>query len=419
MDRARLSRALADLDGWFETMRQAGGYGGPVVHWWNHRLRYTGPGQDWRYEGVLIGYALLARRLGDPWRGRVDVAVRDLLRAQLDNGHFPASRFEGNPGSLGTPHEAAASLGLLAAADLLDKGEEAASAARRSLDGLIEALWVEDARAFVDVPGRPGIVPNKSATMALALLELARSTGEEAYAQRARSALRAVMRYLVLQGPHRGAVHQLASNARDGDGRFFPYYIARCVGPLIRGAELLDEDDLASAAHDMLDFLERRMAPDGSWPQLLYQGGGVVESPRWVAAVGDVLTAFLAARRTPPPAAVERLLASQTPMGSFPAAEGFGAGPRARDRSPLDLMPVAGWNDKVLRFLASSLEGDGALPASRIAPWCVEVVHLGRSGRFVEDAESVEIAWQDGGTAFRWRKSEPWARHVDASLEAW
>ncbi len=32
------------------------GYGGPVVHWWNHSLAYQGAGLDWRYEGIIDGY---------------------------------------------------------------------------------------------------------------------------------------------------------------------------------------------------------------------------------------------------------------------------------------------------------------------------------------------------------------------------
>ncbi len=48
----QLTAALARQHTWFDSMRQPGGYGGPVVHWWQHRLRYAGPGLDWRYERV-------------------------------------------------------------------------------------------------------------------------------------------------------------------------------------------------------------------------------------------------------------------------------------------------------------------------------------------------------------------------------
>ena len=57
-----LSARVARIDAWLETMRGsaskgcAAGYGGPVVHWWRQCLLYTGPGLDWRYEGIIAGY---------------------------------------------------------------------------------------------------------------------------------------------------------------------------------------------------------------------------------------------------------------------------------------------------------------------------------------------------------------------------
>src|SRR5690242_5859072 len=42
-----IDRAVAGLDAWLESMRGPGGYGGPVVHWWQQSLIYTGAGLDW------------------------------------------------------------------------------------------------------------------------------------------------------------------------------------------------------------------------------------------------------------------------------------------------------------------------------------------------------------------------------------
>jgi hypothetical protein len=50
---------LARLEAWLESMRGPGGYGGPVAHWWRQSLLYTGPGLDWRYEGIILGYLAL------------------------------------------------------------------------------------------------------------------------------------------------------------------------------------------------------------------------------------------------------------------------------------------------------------------------------------------------------------------------
>jgi hypothetical protein len=72
------SCALADLDAWLQTIHQPRGYAGPVAHWWQNRYRYTGPGLDWRYEGILIGYSLLYQKTGElRWRGHPDEEERD------------------------------------------------------------------------------------------------------------------------------------------------------------------------------------------------------------------------------------------------------------------------------------------------------------------------------------------------------
>jgi hypothetical protein len=59
-----IGRAVASLDAWFETMRGPDGYGGPVAHWWQDCLHFTGAGLDWRYEGIIAGYLNLFERTG-------------------------------------------------------------------------------------------------------------------------------------------------------------------------------------------------------------------------------------------------------------------------------------------------------------------------------------------------------------------
>src|SRR4051812_17366681 len=109
--------AVARLDGWLDTMRGPGGYGGPVAHWWQQCLVYTGPGLDWRYEGLILGYLQLWAHTGaEGWLHKACRAGDDLVQAQLANGHYPASGFEANLSSAGTPHEAACDVGLLSLA---------------------------------------------------------------------------------------------------------------------------------------------------------------------------------------------------------------------------------------------------------------------------------------------------------------
>src|SRR5215212_2608946 len=117
IDGASVARVVLGLDRWFDAMRATWptpGYGGPVVHWWNHCLAYRGAGLDWRYEGIVDGYLTLWRRTGDRrWLVKAMRAGDDLVEGQLANGCFRNSMFELNPGDGGTPHEAAADIGLL------------------------------------------------------------------------------------------------------------------------------------------------------------------------------------------------------------------------------------------------------------------------------------------------------------------
>src|SRR3972149_10196250 len=85
---AVVSETVAGLDAWLEGMRQVGGYGGPVVHWWDDCLEYTGPGLDWRYEGVIIGYLNLWAASGEEcWLAKAKKGGDDLVAGQLPSGN--------------------------------------------------------------------------------------------------------------------------------------------------------------------------------------------------------------------------------------------------------------------------------------------------------------------------------------------
>jgi hypothetical protein len=106
-------------------MRGPGGYSGPVVHWWRDCLDYSGPGLDWRYEGIIIGYLNLWAATGEAsWLAKARRAGDDLMNGQLPSGNFRNSCFELNPNTGGTPHEAACDLALLRLAEAwsVDRG---------------------------------------------------------------------------------------------------------------------------------------------------------------------------------------------------------------------------------------------------------------------------------------------------------
>ncbi|ADH64777.1 hypothetical protein Mesil_2937 [Allomeiothermus silvanus DSM 9946] len=403
----QIAQALANLEAWLETMRQPGGYGGPVCHWWQHRLRYTGPGHDWRYEGILVGYFQLWQKTGDRYyREKLNRAAFDLLEGQLPDGRYLASRFELNPGTLGTPHEAAATLGLLLALPGLDDPERALAAAGRNLDNLIAQLYLPEEKAYRDR------VPNKLATLAQALLAYAEATQQEQYLPYATRALEQALRYQVQEGPLAGAIHQYAPTSDRGDGRFFPYYQSRCIPPLVEGARVLGEPRYGQAARQTLGFIERTRQTDGGWPMVLYAKGKSIERPRWIAANADVLLAYRALGEPLPEAALDRLLQAQLKSGGFPTAYGFG-----NDKlSPHDLIPVAGWNDKVFRLLAELLPKPAALPAPQVGLTEVEV-WVGNTPAWLCENTQALIVQTRGEVLYAWRKGEPWARIVDPRLD--
>ena len=155
-----LPQILVNLDAWARDMRQEQGYGGPVAHWWQNRYQYTGVGLDWRYEGVLTGYSKLVAKFPDEsWSKKLSRAAQDLIKGQCESGSYLGSRFEMNPDILGTPHEAAASLGLLKAIPYLKDQEEALDTARKNLDNLIDVFWDKEKGGFNDDPNYRGRVP--------------------------------------------------------------------------------------------------------------------------------------------------------------------------------------------------------------------------------------------------------------------
>jgi hypothetical protein len=418
-----LGQVIANLDAWLETMRQPMGYGGPVAHWWESSYQYAGRGLDWRYQGILAGYGMLYAKTGEGrWQQRVRRAIRDLVDNQDRNGTFPASRFEANPGTLGTPHEAAATHGLVLAASLAEDPDLVRVTATRNLDHLVMRLWDEQGGTpggFNDAPGIRGRVPNKLATLAEAFMSFADVWQDDNYLRYARLALNDVVRYQEEKGPFRGAVHQWAPGAAYGDGRFFPYYNARCVPALIRGAEVFGWDRYREAAFAILDFLDGTLHGDGSWPHVVYQSGHRCEFPHWVAPTADILFAYYSAGVPIPDAALERLWQGQLASGGFKTADGFN---RRFHRGPglglpdfRDVTPVVGWNDKVLRLAAALLPPGAHIPAPSTAPVEAAAEVGGTPVLFRES--STRMGFYDLAAArplYRWNKSSPWATICDA-----
>ena len=414
-----IDRAVVQLDAWLDTMRGPSGYGGPVAHWWQQSLLYTGAGLDWRYEGIIAGYLALWQNTSDQrWLGKARQAGNDLLAGQSTNGHFRASAFELNPATGGTPHEAACDAALLTLALALrsagcaDWQCYAACAERNVRSFYIGQLWDSTAHSFRDNPHVASFVPNKAATACEALWLLAELSGDEQWVLGyALPTLERIMQHQRRGGPLDGAIAQNSFGTRTVE-TYFPIYIARCIPALLRGYNWTNDDRFAESALRAIGFVVRWLKADGTLPTAIYANQRVNHNPAWIAPLGDVLRAADLLRPlgfSGDLSAVEqRLLAGQDVSGGIQTATGFAA--QAGGRKPglpdvRDLLHVVGWCDKAFRYLAA--HAGPQLPKSRSGPFTAVCRLRGRPMQFVETPDVVHVG-DDRQVYYRWRKGAAW-----------
>lgn len=366
---SRVLTAIQGLDRWLEAMRvhwPSTGYGGPVVHWWSQSRTYQGTGLDWRYEGVIAGYLMLWGRTGEPaWLDKAIRAGDDLVAGQLPDGTFRNSRFEQNPGTRGTPHEAAADVALLLLAQALSEralreSDRYLAAARRNLETVwFGQLWDDPSQTLWDSPGVPSFVPNKAATFVEAVLLLSELTGDSDLIEH--YVVPTGQRILAMQvGATGDGLQGAIAQNRFADqvvAAYFPLYIARCVPVLVALYEITSDGAFREAALAAASFVVRVREPDGGFPQVLYPRGRLTRFPRWMAGVGDMLRAFNSVSRLGVEIdggpTLSWLLDGVRSDGHIATAEGFGRitpliGRRAR---AYDNVGVVGWCDKAFRAL--------------------------------------------------------------------
>jgi hypothetical protein len=435
-----IDHALARLDAYLETLRgssglpgpafASAGYGGPVAHWWRSSLLYTGPGFDWRYQGLILGYLALWQRTGQGcWLDKAHRLGDDLLAAQLPGGHYPASAFELNPACGGTPHEAAVDLALLGlAAALRSFGDPGWSAYRSAAvtnlrQYYIEKLWDPQVRLFRDHPRIASFVPNKAATACQALFAWSELDGDQRWADQ--YALPNLEHILACQvtapGPLHGAILQNTYNGRRVP-TYMPYYIARCIPALVQGFTWFGQERFLQAAWSALDFILRQQDHHGGLPPALYPGPQVNRWPRWRAGLGDVLLAADALRPYAPlpnlTGLLDFLLAGQDETGGIQTAVGFSAqtgGAPADLPDFRDLLHVAGWCDKAFHALALQASQAG-LPPAHCDQFQADCLFAGKRLLFYEDSERLEATCA-GRTVYLWINGESWAR--EAAPEFW
>ncbi|HUT61204.1 MAG TPA: hypothetical protein VNA25_25425 [Phycisphaerae bacterium] len=420
-----IERAILRLDTWLDTMRTPAGYGGPVVHWWQDCLHFTGAGLDWRYEGIILGYLNLYERTGDDlWLAKARRAGDDLVRGQLASGNYRNSSFEVNPYAGGTPHEAACDVALLCLARVLKEAADPAwqgyaAAAAKNLHGfIIGVLWDGERQTFRNAPGDPAFVPNKAATIVEALLAWSALSGDEGLAAcYARPTLEAIVACQMLApgDPLDGGIPQRVDKEH-ADGRYFPFYIARCVPALVQGAALFGDERYQDAARAVVAFLRCHRRPDGSFPQVIYANSRVNRYPQWVAGAADILRALdlvddgggdgsreatlnwlLAGLQGPSPRTAHGF-AAQVSQARPPALPDF-----------RDLLGVAGWGDKAFRYLAGLVTPSSLTLTPGNTIIYVPCLFQGSEALYREDDGRIEVR-RGGELLYRWRKGTAWAK---------
>ena len=364
----QIHNTVLDLDAWLDGMHLPDGYGGPALNWAEDSLDYTGPGLDWRYEGIMIGYLNLWHATSNPeWLAKARAAGEDLVRGQLASGNFRNSSFEWNPNTGGSPHEAAACIGLLRLALAMRSLNDASwtryyqAAALNIKNYQVRHLWEDRRKAFQDGPTTPSVSPDRLATLAEALFAMARLSGDSSWAERyAFPILDVILAHQVTSGPLTGAIHWRSSN-KVKEGRFFPLLIARCLPGLLQGFAWTGDGVYAEAIKRSANFLSSLEYADGSYPQVIYANGWRGRWPAWVAGVGDILRSLCQVQVLDisfnPVKGLLWMLAGRQESGAIRSGIGFGRTllfPRRHD--PRDQVPSCGWVDKAFRFLTTIVE---------------------------------------------------------------
>ncbi len=437
--------SVSSLDSWLESMRSPDGYGGPVSHWWQNCLQYTGPGLDWRYEGITIGYLSLWEKTKDKvWLDKAHRCGDDLVNGQLSNGCFKNSSFELNPYSAGTPHEAACDIALIRLADALrsagyEEWEKYLKAAENNLHSFYtRSLWSDELQLFLDSTSAPGFVPNKAATLVEALFLLFRVRGDAYLIDKYISnTLKAILSHQIISdgSPLDGGIYQNSLCKAQGTYKFvekvFPFYVARCIPALIEAYSYFGDKGYLDAALRAGRFILRHQLQDGSYPQVVYTNTRVATYPKWVAGTADILRAFESLRPFGMDGASldktrDWLMAGQDPGGGFRTALGFDSQvsqktlrPGRGDLAPTgqatgaipefrDLLHVAGWNGKAFRYLTTKMEGNVSIPQAANAAFESPCVFRGQDLTFFEDNKELSV-YRGKEKMYQWVKGQSWA----------
>ncbi|MFH1234115.1 MAG: hypothetical protein V1493_00700 [Candidatus Diapherotrites archaeon] len=368
---------------WLKTMKQKGGYGGPVAHYWSDSLQYTGPATDWRYQGLIEGFLSLYEKTGQKEFLAEAIACGDFIAGSTGpDGSFHNDFFEDNPsfGRKNLLHDAAADIGLLLLSRQLKKEGLASGKylgiAMKNFEGLIMPLFFDEKeKAFRQYPKSSGtkenlFVPNKICTAAELLLLLSEYSGNQKYLKIADASMQKVLGLQNRSEP--GGIFQ--SDTKD---KIITFYVARCIPALVKMHEATKREEYKSAAESAAEFVKKMLSKEGFDFGFVFSGekeGYVrLKCPVFVAGSADIIFGLKAAGQLK--ASEEKKLSAllrkgQDKSGGYRTALGLEGkdNPEFRPGKPSwkDVLHVVGWNDKVLRFNAAMLEKNSIIEGAEL-----------------------------------------------------
>lgn len=395
-------QAIVRLDIWFQSMRGQGGYTGPIAHWWESSLLYSGPMADWRYEGILCGYVNLFNATGDQcWLDRAVQAANDIAKAQLPDGRYANSSFQQGPMEGGTPHEAAVNIGLLELAQLLRSRADARwqkyfSIAECNLQQYqIGRLW--NGKAFLDQPWNTTMVANKNATLAEALVLYEKLSGNSVEPYIRGAAKLVLSAQVTTPGVRQGATIHLGTGSHQ---LAIGIYTARCAAALIRLWHHYGDNEYLMAATRMGQFLLRLLTNRGSIFGY-YRHEQPIVAPIWISPSGDLMRALILLQPffEDVEPAINRLtlaiLGQQLPSGGIMSAYGLEHKGKCQTIGGLpgfrDVLPVVGWCDKSFRAFTMLLQPGSTLAQSKTSETNVRCLWKGRLCVMTETDESIQL----------------------------
>ena len=407
-----VTKAISQNLAWLQTMKQPGGYAGPVTHYWSDSLTYTGPGTDWRYEGLIPAYISLYRKTKQAiFKTRAIECGEFILHAQCDDGSFQNSAFEANPSFKysGTPHEAAVCNALFELAQFLRKEkmpfQKYENAALKNIENVhLAQFWDDKRKTFLQFQKsrlqqkNNLIVPNKIATTCEALLHAYDATRKNTYLHTTLRASESILEYQD-KSEWNGGIYQ-----SDMHDKIIPFYTARCIPVLVNLFERTKEEKYLDAALNAGMYVKKHQRADGFFSFGENMNDEASPGPFFIAGAGDIgraLQSLSPYKKISIASIIEALISSQRKNGAFPTKEESKELPSWKDQ-----LGAVGLNDKALRFLSENMNEKDVKEVVEIPSTeekCCE-------GVFRETSELISIVDPHRNEKYHWNKHEIFAR---------